>query len=204
MKTLIYSILIAVFFIVPSYAAVNIQMLDDWDVPYSMMILEDGFAGYSVNDVISTFCVEKNEYFNPGYSYEAVINTEAVKGGVSGGNPDPLSYQSAYLFTQYLSGNSAFNDASKLQDAIWYFEGEIFSANDYVGFANDAVLGNAELGIDPTWSGYGNIRVANLFTAGGAYAQDQLISINPVPVPGALVLSGIGTVMVGWLRRRIR
>lgn len=197
MKKLIYLTLAVLFLGLPSYAGPTIQMLNDSVPSYTMMILEDGFAGYSAGDIISTFCVEKNEYFTPGGSYYAAINTAAVSGGVSGGNPDPLDQRSAYLYTQFLSGNSAFQNQSLLQDAIWYIEGEITSTNSYVGLANTAVNSGA-------WAGLGNIRIANLYTLTGGFAQDQLISINPVPVPGALVLSGIGTVMVGWFRRRVK
>jgi len=199
MKGVIY-ISMALLFLLPCYGAETIQMLNDSTPSYSMEVLEDGFAGYSVGDVISTFCVEKNETFYPGSSYYAVINDAAICGGVSGGNPDPLDERSAYLYTQYISGNPDFQDEEKLQNAIWFIEGEITSANSYVTLANSAV-DNGD------WSGIGNVRIANLYkyydgeTYSG-YAQDQLIAIHPVPTPGALVLTGIGTILVGYLRRR--
>ena len=118
MKSLICISLMVLFAAVPLYGAPTIQMLNDSTPAYSMKILEDGFGGMSAGTVISTFCVEKNEYFKPGSSYYAVINDAAIAGGVSGGNPDPLDAKSAYLYTQFVEGNSAFQNQSDLQNAI--------------------------------------------------------------------------------------
>ncbi len=185
----------------PSLAGPTIKMLNDDTPAYSMKILEDGFAGYSAGTVISSFCVEKDEYFRPGSSYYAVINTAAVRGGF-GDTPDPLDARSAYLYTQYVSGNPQFHNEQDIQQAIWYIEQESKKSNSYVGLANDAV--NSGL-----WSGIGNVRVLNLYKYydGNCYwgrVQDQLVSINisTVPAPGALLLAGMGTLLVGWLRRR--
>lgn len=202
MKKVIYASLAAMVLLmaVPSYGSETIQMLDDSTPGYSLKILEDGFAGYGAGTVLTTFCVEKDEYFKPGSMYYAVINTAAVNGGIGGPNPDPIDERSAYLYTQFISGNPYFQNEKKLQDAIWYIEQEIKSGNEYVGLADLAVSNG-------NWSGLGNVRVVNLYSHydGVNYsgpAQDQLIAISPVPVPGAFLLAGIGTVLVGWIRRR--
>ena len=61
--------LVVLFVVVSSYGAPTVRMMDDSTPAYSMEILEDGFAGHSAGTVLSTFCVEKNEYFNPGRAY---------------------------------------------------------------------------------------------------------------------------------------
>ena len=203
MKSLVYVCLFmgGVLLTVPSFGCetFTIQMLKDDTPAYSMKILEDGFAGYSTGTVISSFCVERDEYFNPGSSYYAVINT-ATDGSCFFGKSDPLDSRSAYLYTQFISGNPLFQNEQQLQQAIWYIEQESNKSNAYVGLANDAVSSGL-------WSGIGNVRILNLYKYydGKCYwgrVQDQLISISTVPAPGALLLAGIGTVLVGWLRRR--
>lgn len=204
MKKMTYVPLMAaiLFLAVPSYAAETIQMLYDPTPGYSLKILEDGFGGYEAGTVLTSFCVEKNEHFTPGSSYYAVINTASVNGGIGGPNPDPLDQRSAYLYTQFISGNPSFQNQKQLQDAIWYIEEEIGCRNKYAGLA-DLAIRNGD------WSGLGTVRVLNLYTGYdgvnySARVQDQLISIVPVPVPGAFLLAGIGTVLVGWMRRRHR
>lgn len=202
-KILCASLAAAVLLIaVPSYGSETIKMLNDSTPGYSLKILEDGFGGYEAGTVLTSFCVEKDEYFNPGSSYYAVINTEAVNGGIGGPSPDPIDERSAYLYTQFISGNPTFQNQEKLQDAIWYIEQEGGRSNMYVGLANLAVSNG-------DWSGLGNVRVLNLYKCydGVNYsgpAQDQLIAITPVPVPvpGAFMLAGLGTFLVGWIRRR--
>ena len=48
-----------------------------------------------------TFCIETNEYFNWGDYRVARIDTVAILGGAGGGSPDPLNYETAWLYTQF-------------------------------------------------------------------------------------------------------
>jgi hypothetical protein len=78
-----------------------------------------------------TFCIEVNESFSPGTSYNAQVSSTVVPGG-------PLNYVTlgvAYLYSQFAQGQlSGYNyttgsgrelSADELQDAIWYLQGEI-------------------------------------------------------------------------------
>jgi hypothetical protein len=84
----------------------------------------------------NTFCLEENEYFNPGGNYSYFINSGSVAGGKSGQNAvdshtgltmDKISIGTAWLYSQFRNGGitvgstTAGND---LQDAIWFLEAE--------------------------------------------------------------------------------
>ena len=57
-----------------------------------------GFSWYS-------FCLERNEYISFGPTYKVgSVGPDAVNGGDSGGNPDPISSQTAYLYYLYATG----------------------------------------------------------------------------------------------------
>jgi hypothetical protein len=156
--------------------------------------------------------LERNEFFDWGQDLEVRSVTDAaIRGGLGGGNPDPISAETAYLFHNYYfnslhrySDSSATTTAEKnavadgLQKAIWYLEEELTSvsglAADFVSDARAAVASGA-------WTGIGGVRVLNLFNAkGGEFAQDQL---TVVPEPSALLVwATIGGVFLGG--RRIR
>jgi hypothetical protein len=167
----------------------------------------------------STFCLEKNEYFSYGQTLKVqAVNTAAVSGGIGGGNPDPISYQTAWLYTQFrggalssYGGANIASDADSLQNAFWFFENEITSlgsglsadeltqAQTWVDQANAAVAGG--------WNSIGDVRVLNLLRkdSSGNYtvqAQDQLYLITPVPEPEIYAMMGLGLGLMGFMARR--
>lgn len=165
-------------------------------------------------DTFLTFCLEKNEYFTPGQNlYVKAVNTAAVNGGVGGPNPDPISAQTAYLYTMFrtgaLSGYDFVNtgatrvaSANSFQKAIWYLEEEITygetdaQAQAWITAANTAVSSSA-------WTGIGNVRVLNLYQDANftTRAQDQLYLL-PVPEPEIYAMMGLGLGLLGWVGRR--
>ncbi len=166
-------------------------------------------VGLAGSNPFETFCIEKSESVAFGYEYYACLNTEAVHGGVGGGDPDPLSPRTAYLYERFVTGTLAGyvygvgdggiargQAADDLQAVLWYLEEEEpiswvpgdGSRRDQ--FHQDALL-NAGLSI-------GNVRVINMYedAAGLIAAQDQLVLI---PEPASLTLLALGLLA---LRRR--
>jgi len=174
-----------------------------------------GLHGAAAGNFI-TFCVERNENISNGQTYDAKINTAAVKGGVSGsiGGSDPLDYETAYLYTSFMKGTlsaelSAFDGSvfayqsepsgSALQDAIWYSEGEISLTTLNSNALAKSLYDLAVSKVAGDWGNtIGNVRILNL-TKNGQDRQDQLVII---PLPGAAGMGLAGLALVGIRRRR--
>ncbi len=170
-------------------------------------------------NVFQTFCIEGNEevpldtqvLWSEGDSAHAGGNGGATNGA------DPLSAQSAYLFSQfwhgtltsynYTLGSGRESSATDLQNALWYLEDELLGSStsgpgghlgwNYLsstaqGWVNDAFTQTASGG---SWynawgNTIGNVRVLTLTTVNGGALQDVLVLI-PVPLPPAALL-GLG------------
>jgi hypothetical protein len=161
-----------------------------------------------------TFCVELNEYFNPGSTYTVKsIDPYASGGGVGGvtGGIDPLSDATKWLFYHYLAKDiqtatgSAENDYS-MQLAIWKLEDELGAStqgylNEYNAdavaqdYVSDAMAsGSAGAGFD--------VMVMNLVSSDGSNAQSQLVGAAPVPEPGTMMLLGFGLFVLAVYGKR--
>ena len=175
--------------------------------------------GYAPNAIMNsgfeTFCVEMNEYFTPGSTYYYGISDGAVNGGISGGNPDPVSRGSAWLYSQFAHGTLAGYDyntlggsstsAASLQQAIWWLEGEISTQNfsnpfetavvSQFGSAANAMLDN---------NGAFGVGVLNIWADARhtQFAQDQLI-LTHVPDGGTTaLLLGAGVISLVFFGRK--
>ena len=167
-------------------------------------------ASTTYNGGFETFCIEYSEHFTPGSTYYYGISQGAMNGGVSGGNPDPISRGTAWLYLQFATGHLQDYDyansnasAADLQAAIWFLEEEGgANPNQFVQLVMTTLGPNYQAANN----GYYGVGVLNLWNDSNHMlpAQDQLML---VPDGGSTVmllgLGLLGLVVGRWkLNRR--
>jgi hypothetical protein len=210
------------FLATPVFADMMIQLYDNsgYGSPYGTnggalrVVVASGsekIGIYEAGDEFNTFCLELNEGVgfsvseeNTFKTYFVTLNTGAINGGNGGQtatNFDPLSQESMGLYNNWLNETSPTPQfAIDTQKAIWAWENEV----TYDSLTNDAkTLYDNASGFSPS-----NAMVMNLWTDknGDIYsglAQDVMVSVAPVPVPGAFLLGSMGLGFATWrLKKR--
>ncbi len=187
---------------------------------YSSLASDRG--GYSGS--FQTFCMETDENAsNPMKIWVSTSNVDgssgshAYGGGSNTNSGDNLDSKTAWLYTQFATGNldgyaysgtvnglTRSQTAAALQWLIWTTEEE--SGSNVTGLSlntNQSELVKYWDGLysNSNWTGIGNVRVLQNSTLNGGAAQDFLY-LSPVPVPGAALLGFIGIFIAGKKLRK--
>jgi hypothetical protein len=162
------------------------------------------------NGGFETFCVQTNEYFNPGSTYYYGIS----QGSISGGSFNPLTRGAAWLYLNFAHGslfgyNYSFGglgsaSAGALQSEIWFLQGQ--GANPHNAFST-LVTNNVTNYMAPN-NGYYGVAVLNLWgdINHTQVVQNQLILVpSRVPDSGSTVmLLGTALSVLGMARRYLK
>ncbi len=168
-----------------------------------------------------TFCLERNEGLSFGVAYDYTTGTKAEAGGVGGGNPDPISQGTAFLFSEFAAGSlSGYSyatgnpvaDAARaasgrdLQNAIWALEQEqpVDALNPYIALVVSTFGDVATAMMDNSSYAVG---VLNPTKAGGSvtdpFFRRQSVLINLPDNGMAVIMLGGSLMLLGAARRRL-
>jgi hypothetical protein len=171
--------------------------------------------GIATPTSFQSFCLEMGEGLNFNTKYDAVLNNNAVTGGVGPGG-DPISIGTARLYFEFSQGslpNYDFSngagqrvaDAGLLQQTFWWLEGEAADPggkfHSYLNtFYTDAVMKG---------DNYNNGQRAfpvmalnlSLTQPDGTVLRKQDVLVT-TPIPGAIWLLGSGLIGLVAVRRR--
>jgi len=160
-----------------------------------------GIPGWLDGVPIGAFCAEMTEGMTVGVTYNAVVNTVAIKG--SAPVSDPLGPKTAWLYHQFQTGAIVLDTGAKATDfqyAIWKLEDEDTQAPaEWATIIwTPAAEAYYQMALASTWTDIGNVRVLNLTTPDGKPIQDLI-----VPEPATVALLAFGcAVMLGRRRRK--
>ncbi|MGE3311844.1 MAG: hypothetical protein AB7O66_17905 [Limisphaerales bacterium] len=168
-----------------------------------------------------TFCLEKNEGLAFGKNYDYTLGLAAIGGGLGGGNPDPVSAGTTYLYQRFLNEtlagysfatSTAAERAARaasgrlLQDAIWALEDEqaVDNANPFIVQVVAAFGSLASAKADAVAGAIGVLNPTDptQATTSPLYRR-QSVLINLPDNGMAVIMLGGSLMLLGAARRRL-
>lgn len=205
MKKMMLTVLVLSALVAPALAAPTVKLTASagaWpQSPYNVAILDLSdplWTTHGITGGFKTFCVESNVVYYPNTTYYATIDNTILTSGAT------LHNNVRKIYAAFLNGGNAIGTftGNQIQSEIWYWQnGGVpytvngFQAKNYGIFAS---LTSAMI------AGWQNVKVLNLWKYPNFTGdiQSQLVRVVPIPAPAAVMLCGIGTILVGYVRRR--
>jgi hypothetical protein len=168
-----------------------------------------------------SFCIEEPEAVSIPAVYDYTVGSGAIAGGYGGGNPDPVSAGTAWIYTQFAAGTLAgYNytpgsgrnaSAGLLQDCIWFLEQELTSIGGNTFYSAVLTHFGGSLAAARANDTVGSVKVLNLtqnVNGQVVQRQSQLVFTGPptrVPDAAATVaLLGLALTGIGFFGRKSR